>query len=79
MSRETPVLVGWYDNESQLRWSDEHERIVFRVISDGKRGAVPLTPENVGAYYILLHTRGQQAAPGLYAVKCDDNGNLFAP
>ncbi len=76
---ETPVLVGWFESEEQLRWTDKFDRIVFRVISREKRGAVALTPDNVGAYYILLHTKNFQAAPGLYAVRCDDDGRVQPP
>lgn len=75
--RETPVLVAWYVNDSQLQWTDEHNLIVLRI--GERRGAVPLTPENVGAYYMLLHKKGQVAAKGLYRGLSDANGRMIAP
>ncbi len=81
MTTEFPGVRAYnpcYDNESQLRWTDTQESIVFRMIYDGKRG-VPLTSDNVGAFDILLHSISQQAAPGLYAVKCDENDKFVPP
>ena len=75
--RETPVLVAWYQNETQLRWTDEKHLLILRV--GEKRGAVPLTSENVGAYYILLHKHGQEAATGLYAVITAGDGKPTPP
>lgn len=75
--RETPVLVAWYTDDSQLQWTDEINLIVLRI--GERRGAVPLTPENVGAYYILLHKKGQEAAKGLYRGLSDETGRLLAP
>lgn len=75
--RETPVLVAWYQNETQLRWTDEKGLLVLRI--GEKRGAVPLSPENVGAYYILLHKKNQEAAAGLYAVRRTEDGKPTAP
>jgi predicted component of viral defense system (DUF524 family) len=75
--RETPVLVAWYQNETQLRWTDEKGLLILRI--GEKRGAVPLTPENVGAYYILLHKKDQEAATGLYAVLTTPDGKPTPP
>jgi predicted component of viral defense system (DUF524 family) len=77
--RETPVLVAWYQNETQLLWTDKKNLLILRIIADGKRGAVRLTPENVGAYYVLLHKYGQEAANGLYAVISTSDGRPTPP
>ena len=74
--RETPVLVAWYKNETQLQWTDEKGLLILRI--GEKRGAVSLSPDNVGAYYILLHTKDHKAATKLYAVLTTD-GKPSAP
>lgn len=75
--QETSVLVAWIVDDRQLRWTEEKELIVLRIAE--KRGAVPLIPENVVAHYILLHTKGHAAAPGLFALRTDDKGNAQPP
>jgi hypothetical protein len=75
--QETPVLVAWYVDNKQLRWTEEQGLVVLRIAE--KRGAVSLIPENVSAHYILLHTKGNKAAPGLFALCTDEKGNAQAP
>jgi len=58
--QETKVLVVWYEDDSQLRWSEEKGLVLTRLTKN--RGAVPLTPDNVAAHYILLHTKPSKAA-----------------
>jgi predicted component of viral defense system (DUF524 family) len=65
--RETPILVAWYQNEVQLGWSQDKGMVIVRM--DDRPGSLSLTTETVGACYILLHTEGCIAAPGLLAIK----------
>jgi hypothetical protein len=75
--QETRVLVAWYLDDRQLCWSEEKGLIVLRLTK--KRGAVTLTPDNVAAHYVLLHTRKFQAAQGLFALLRDENGQAQPP
>ena len=75
--QEAIVLVAWYIDDRQLRWSEKSGLIVLRLTK--QRGSVPLAPENVAANYILLHSKEYHAAPGLFALCIDDNGRKMAP
>ncbi|HQO78544.1 MAG TPA: hypothetical protein PLG17_08535, partial [Thermodesulfobacteriota bacterium] len=75
--QETKVLVVWYEDDSQLRWSEEKGLVLTRLTKN--RGAVPLTPDNVAAHYILLHTKPSKAAQGLFALLKDVKGQTQPP
>jgi len=75
--QEAIVLVAWYIDEMQLRWSEENGLIVLRITK--RRGSVPLSPENVAAHYVMLHSKKSHAAPGLFSVCTDGNGKRLAP
>ena len=64
---DTHVLVGWYKDAAHLQWILERGLYNFRM--GATEGGLRLTPEVVGAQYVLLHGEGGLALPGLLRVK----------
>lgn len=64
---DTHVLVGWYKDAAHLQWILTKGLYNFRM--GATEGGLRLTPEVVGAQYVLLHGEGGLALPGLLRVK----------
>ena len=63
---ETHVLVGWYKDESHLKWILREKLYNFRM--DTERGSLRLKPEVSGAQYLLLHSHKGATSQGLMRV-----------
>lgn len=61
---DTAVLLGWYKDDRHLKWIREEKLYNFRL--GNTDGALRLTPQIVGAQYLLLHGPDGNALPGLY-------------
>lgn len=60
---EQRVVVGWFDSDSQLEWTNNQGIAIVRL---GKRaGSFHVPPGLADARHLLLRTRGE-AAPGLW-------------
>lgn len=64
---DTHVLVGWYKDAAHLQWILTKGLYNFRM--GATEGGLRLTPEVVGAQYVLLHGEGGLAWPGLLRVE----------
>lgn len=64
---EHHVVVGWYEDEAQLKWT---LKTGFAVIRLGNRhGTWRVPPEFASARHVLLHTHKSRVADGLLALK----------
>ena len=63
---EQSVLVGWFDDDEHLAWILKTGLYNFRA--GDRSGSIRLAPEIVRAEYLLLHTHGSRAAPGLLRI-----------
>jgi predicted component of viral defense system (DUF524 family) len=64
---EHHVVVAWYEDEAQLKWT---MRTGFAVVRLGdRRGTWHVPPEFASARHVLLHTHKSQVADGLLALK----------
>jgi predicted component of viral defense system (DUF524 family) len=61
---DTAVLLGWYKDEHHLNWIRDEKLYNFRL--GNTDGALRLTPQIVGAQYLLLHGPDGNALPGLF-------------
>lgn len=66
---ETHVLFGWVKDDRHLAWIKKRGLYNFRM--DGQRGSLRLDPEVSAARYLLLHTSGAAAIPGLFRIVGD--------
>ena len=64
---EHHVVVAWYENEAQLKWTMQTGCVVVRL--GARRGTWNVPPEFASARHILLHTYKSQVADGLLALK----------
>jgi predicted component of viral defense system (DUF524 family) len=64
---DTHVLVGWYKDAAHLQWILSQGLYNFRM--GATEGGLRLTPEVVGAQYVLLHGEDGLAFPGLLRVQ----------
>lgn len=69
---DTAVLVGWYKDAHHLKWIREEKLYNFR--QGNTAGALRLTPQIVGAQYLLLHGPGGQTLPGLFRMTQMEHG-----
>lgn len=63
---ETFVLVGWYRGEDHYRWIIREG--LYNCRMDTAAGSLRLKPEIAGARYLLLHSDGAKAVPGLLRI-----------
>lgn len=64
---DTHVLVGWYKDAAHLQWI--LNKGLYNCRMGATEGGLRLTPEVVGAQYVLLHGEGGLAWPGLLRVE----------
>jgi hypothetical protein len=64
---EHHVVVAWYKDDAQLRWTMETGFAVVRL--GDRRGTWHVPPEFASARHVLLHTHKSQIADGLLALK----------
>jgi len=64
---EHHVVVAWYDDDLQLKWSMATGFAVVRL--GDRRGTWHVPPEFASARHVLLHTHKSQVADGLLALK----------
>ncbi len=64
--RETFVLVGWVKGDQHLNWIQSAGKYNFRM--GNARGALRLSAQVAGASYLLLHSDGDEAVPGLFRI-----------
>jgi predicted component of viral defense system (DUF524 family) len=61
---DTAVLLGWYKDALHLKWIKDKGLYNFRL--GNTAGALRLTPQIVGAQYLMLHGPDGNALPGLF-------------
>lgn len=54
---EQTVLVGWYKDETHLKWILKNK--FYNCRTDTIRGSLKLNPDVTGADYLLLHSKGE--------------------
>ena len=64
---EHHVVVAWYEDDAQLRWTMKTGYAVVRL--GDRRGTWHVPPEFASARHVLLHTHKSQVADGLLALK----------
>lgn len=64
---EHHVVVAWYQDDAQLRWTLKTGYVVVRL--GDRRGTWHVPPEFASARHVLLHTHKSQVADGLLALK----------
>jgi predicted component of viral defense system (DUF524 family) len=64
---EHHVVVAWFEDEAQHRWTIETGFAVVRL--GDRRGTWHIPPEFASARHVLLHTHKSQVADGLLALK----------
>lgn len=64
---EHHVVVGWYEDEAQLKWTLKTGFAVVRL--GDRRGTWKVPPEFSSARHVLLHTHKSRVADGLLALK----------
>jgi len=69
---EHHVVVAWYDDNAQLKWTMKTGLAVVRL--GDRRGTWYVPPEFASARHILLHTHKSQVAVGLLALKGREPG-----
>jgi hypothetical protein len=63
---EHHVVVAWFEDEAQLRWTKTSGLAVVRL--GDRRGTWHVPPEFASARHVLLHTHQSQVADGLFAL-----------
>ena len=69
---DTAVLLGWYKDALHLQWIRERRLYNFRL--GNTAGALRLTPQIVGARYLMLHGPDGKALPGLFRMTHAEQG-----
>lgn len=69
---DTAVLLGWYKDSSHLQWISSRGLYNFRL--GNTAGALRLTPQIVGAQYLMLHGSDGHALPGLFRMTQVEQG-----
>jgi predicted component of viral defense system (DUF524 family) len=69
---DTAVLLGWYKDANHLQWIKDKGLYNFRL--GNTAGALRLTPQIVGAQYLMLHGPDGHALPGLYRMTQVEQG-----
>jgi predicted component of viral defense system (DUF524 family) len=69
---DTAVLLGWYKDANHLQWIKDKGLYNFRL--GNTAGALRLTPQIVGAQYLMLHGPNGHALPGLYRMTQVEQG-----
>jgi hypothetical protein len=69
---DTAVLLGWYKDATHLQWIKNNGKYNFRL--GNTAGALRLTPQIVGAQYLMLHGPDGAALPGLFRISQPDQG-----
>jgi predicted component of viral defense system (DUF524 family) len=64
---EHHVVVAWYEDEEQLKWTMRTGLAVVRL--GDRRGTWHVPPEFASARHVLLHTHKSKVADGLLALK----------
>lgn len=64
---EHHVVVAWFEDDAQLRWTYETGFAVVRL--GDRRGTWHIPPEFASARHVLLHTHKSKVAYGLLALK----------
>jgi len=67
---ETSVLVGYYKSDEHLAWIQD--RMKYNGRTGNVRGAMNLTPDFIGAEYLILHNKNN---PNLIIYKIDQTEN----
>jgi predicted component of viral defense system (DUF524 family) len=65
---ETTVIIGYYKSDKHLDWIIKNNLYNFRTGSgtDMRRGSISMTPENVGAKFLILHGQGDIPTSKIY-------------
>ena len=64
---EHHVVVAWFEDDAQLRWTYEKGFAVVRL--GDRRGTWHIPPEFASARHVLLHTHKNKVADGLLSLK----------
>ncbi len=67
---ETTVIVGYYKSDEHLAWIQD--RMKYNGRTGNVRGAMNLTPDFIGAEYLILHNKNN---PNLIIYKIDQTEN----
>ena len=54
---ETQIIVGYYKSDDHLKWIKDRMKYNGRI--GNVRGAMSITPEYIGAHYLVLHTKSK--------------------
>ena len=65
---ETNVIIAYYKSDEHLEWITKRMKYNGRIGSD--RGAMALTPQYIGAHYLILHNKSN---PENYIFKIDQS------
>jgi hypothetical protein len=69
---DTAVLLGWYKDTNHLQWIKDKGLYNFRL--GNTAGALRLTPQIVGAQYLMLHGPDGRALQGLFRMTQVEQG-----
>lgn len=68
---ETSVLIGYYLDQKHLDWIISEKKYNGRT--GRRRGAMDLTPEIIGARYLILHTKKEKVSGRIYKIIQSEN------
>ncbi len=67
---EATVIIGYYKSQKHLDWILKNNLYNFRTGTgtDSRRGSISMTPENVGAKFLILHGKGDLPTSKIYSL-----------
>lgn len=67
---EATVIIGYYKSAKHLEWIRKNNLYNFRTGTgtDSRRGSIAMTPENIGAKFLILHGKGDLPTSKIYSL-----------
>jgi predicted component of viral defense system (DUF524 family) len=67
---EATVIIGYYKSAKHLDWILKNNLYNFRTGTgaDSRRGSIAMTPENIGAKFLILHGKGDLPTSKIYSL-----------
>ena len=63
---ETTVIIGYYKSQAHLDWILANKLYNFRTGT--RKGSIEMSPENVGAKFLVLHGKGDNPTSKIYSL-----------
>jgi predicted component of viral defense system (DUF524 family) len=67
---EATVIIGYYKSPKHLEWILKNNLYNFRTGTgtDSRRGSIAMTPENIGAKFLILHGKGDLPTSKIFSL-----------